>query len=103
METIVESFAFNIINDGFAVCYIESQNQAIIKCEILDDRFNRILNFLLGEQTYEDIIFFLKSRTLKDAKKGNIAEIYESIQQNEGQIWTDPLAIEFVETNVSNG
>ena len=100
METTVEYFAFNIINDSFAVCYIESQNQKIIKYELLDHRFERILNFLLGERTYEDILFFLKSRTLLDAPKSNLIEIYESICHSQGKIWNDPLSIEFININV---
>jgi len=100
MEKAVEHFAFNVINDNVTVCYIESQNQKIVQCQFLDARFERILNFLFGDRTYEDIVFFLKNRTLLDAPKSNLTEIYESIQQNEGKIWTDPLSIEFLACNI---
>lgn len=96
MEKVIVLFSFNIMNDESVVCQVESRNHEITKCDILDDRFMRILNFLLGEQTYEDIIFFLKSRTLLDAPRSNLTEIYESIGQSQGKIWTDPLSVEFV-------
>ena len=103
LERNVEYFSFYVIchyEEGpINICYIESRNKEIITCKILDNRRERILNFYLGEKDYQDITFFLKKRTLLDAPKSNLSEIYESIQQSKGEIWTDPLSIEFVEFN----
>jgi len=79
------------------VYYIESKGKEITKSELLDDRFKRVFNLVLGDHSYEDILFFLKSRTLRDAKKGSLSEIYESLQDSKGRIFNDTLSIKFIE------
>jgi len=98
MEEDVEYFSLYVQHEESEnVYYIESRNKEIIKSELLDDRFKRVFNFVLGDQTYEDTLFFLKSRTLRDAKKGNLVEIYESLQDSKGRIFNDTLSIRFIE------
>ena len=101
MEKNVEYFSFYVKHDWVErVYFIESKDKKIIKSELLDDRFKRIFNFVLGDHSYEDIVFFLKSRTLRDAKKGNLKEIYESILATGGTNYNDTLSIEFIEFNI---
>jgi len=98
MEENLEYFSLYVQHDESEnVYYIESKGREIIKSELLDNRFKRIFNFVLGDHSYEDILFFLKSRTLRDAKKGNLIEIYESLQDSKGRIFTDTLSIKFIE------
>ena len=104
MEKNLEHFALYMQTEELEnVYYIESKDRSIIKSELLNERFERFFNFALGDHSYEDILFFLKSRTLRDAKKGNLLEIYESLQASKGRIFNDPLSIKFVKFNVSAG
>ena len=101
MEKSVEYFSLYVQHEESEnVYYIESRGGEIIKSQLLDDRFKRVFNFVLGDQTYEDIVFFLKSRTLRDAKKGNLVEIYESLLDSKGRIFNDTLSIKFIDFNV---
>jgi len=103
MEENLEYFSLYVQHEESEnVYYIESRNKEIIKSELLDDRFKRVFNFVLGDETYEDILFFLKSRTLRDAKKGNLVEIYESLLDSKGRIFNDTLSIKFIKFNVPN-
>lgn len=96
MEENLEYFSLYVQHEeSDNVYYIESKGGEIIKSELLDNRFKRVFNFVLGDHSYEDILFFLKSRTLRDAKKGNLVEIYESLRDSKGRIFNDTLSIKF--------
>jgi len=98
MEENVEYFSLYVQHEeSESVYYIESRGGEIVKSELLDDRFKRVFNFVLGDHSYEDILFFLKSRTLRDAKKGNLVEIYDSLKDSRGRIFNDTLSIKFIE------
>ena len=101
MEKDIEYFSLYVKHEWIErVYYIESRDKKIIKSELLDERFKRIFHFCLGDHSYEDIVFFLKSRTQRDAKKGNLKEIYESLQESHGISFNDTLSIEFIEFNL---
>jgi len=97
MEKNVAHFSLYVNHETVEkVYYIESVDKKIIKSELLDDRFKRVFHFLFDDRhCYEEVIYFLKSRTQRDAKKGNLQEIYDSIIKSDGKSFNDTLSIEF--------
>jgi len=98
MEKDVAYFSLYVKHETVEnVYYIESKDKKIIKSELLDDRFKRVFHFLFDDcYCYEEVVYFLKSRTQRDAKKGNLQEIYDSIIKSEGRSFNDTLSIEFI-------